>query len=306
MGEKNPTVSVIIPTYNRAHLLGRSILSVLNQTYQDFEIIVVDDASTDNTEELISSLVNEKIRYIRHEKNKGAGAARNTGIKAARGSYIAFQDSDDEWLLEKLEKQMKVFETGPEEVGMVYSDMWRLNGTRKWYFHSPSINPEDEIIYERALDNLVECIGIQTALIKKECFTNAGLFDESLNRLIDLEFFIRLSKYYYFNHIKEPLVHYFRTDYRIASSEKALVQSRMLILKKYYDDIKKNKKLLAGHYSRIGFALNLSGNFKHGSRYLIKAVKTYPFNTRLLLHAMLSFFGKEIYNKVLKIYDKLR
>jgi len=96
MNEKNPTVSVIIPTYNRAHTIGRAIKSVLNQTYQDFEIIVVDDGSTDNTEEVVKSFRDKRIRYIQHKKNKGAAAARNTGIKSAKGKYIAFQDSDDD------------------------------------------------------------------------------------------------------------------------------------------------------------------------------------------------------------------
>lgn len=103
--EKIPTVSVVIPTYNRAHLVGRAIQSVLNQTYQDFEIIVVDDGSTDNTEEVVKSFNDPRIRYIRHDQNRGGSAARNTGIKMARGEYIAFQDSDDEWLPEKLESR---------------------------------------------------------------------------------------------------------------------------------------------------------------------------------------------------------
>ena len=106
--KKNPTVSVVIPTYNRAPLIGRSIKSVLNQTYQDFEIIIVDDASTDNTKEVVSNFNDERIRYIQHEENKGEAAARNTGIKATRCDYIAPQDSDDEWIPEKLSTQIEL------------------------------------------------------------------------------------------------------------------------------------------------------------------------------------------------------
>lgn len=306
MSEKSPAVSVVVPTYNRAHLLGRSIRSVLNQTYQDFEIIVIDDASTDNTEELIMSLGNEQIRYIRHEKNKGAAAARNTGIKAARGSFIAFQDSDDEWLPEKLEKQMKVFKTSQEEVGMVYSDMWRQHGTKKRYFHAPSINPEDGIVYERALNYLLANIGVQSALIRKKCFAKAGLFDEEFKRYIDLEFFIRLSKYFYFYHIKEPLVIYFYTDNSLSFSIENDITARKFILEKYFIDIKKNNNILARHYLAIGYSLNLSGDFINSREYFIKAVKAYPFSPRLLLNAILSFLGKEIYNAVLKNYRNWR
>lgn len=101
-----PFVSIVIPTYNRARFLGRLVRSVLNQTYKNFEVIVADDASTDDTAEIIKTFKDDRIRYIRHESNAGAAAARNTGIKASRGEYVAFQDSDDEWLPEKLEKQM--------------------------------------------------------------------------------------------------------------------------------------------------------------------------------------------------------
>ena len=108
-------VSVIITTYNRAHLVGKAIKSVLNQTFQDFELIVVDDGSTDNTEEVINSFNDTRIRYIRHKINKGGNAARNTGLRNSKGEYIAFLDSDDEWLPEKLERQLEVFKKSQDE-----------------------------------------------------------------------------------------------------------------------------------------------------------------------------------------------
>jgi glycosyltransferase involved in cell wall biosynthesis len=119
--DKNPPViSVIIPTYNRAHLVGRAIRSVLAQTFQDWELIVVDDGSSDNTEEVVCSFQDPRICYISHEVNRGGSAARNTGIKVARGEYVSFLDSDDEWLPEKLEKQLACFRnTQMEQLGMV-------------------------------------------------------------------------------------------------------------------------------------------------------------------------------------------
>ena len=117
-----PVISVITATYNHSHLLGRCIQSVLNQTFQDFELIIVNDGSTDDTEKIVSNLSNEKVKYVRHPKNQGASVARNTGIRLAKGDYIAILDDDDEWMPEILEKQMKVFYTAPPEVG-VYSSV---------------------------------------------------------------------------------------------------------------------------------------------------------------------------------------
>jgi len=135
-------ISIILPTFNRAKIVSRSIRSVLNQTYKEFELIIIDDGSADCTQELISKIKDSRIRYIKHEKNKGAAAARNTGIKAAQYDLIAFQDSDDEWMPEKLEKQIKVMSSLPDDYGVVYSAFWRL-GKRKKYI------PDNDIIYTR-------------------------------------------------------------------------------------------------------------------------------------------------------------
>ena len=99
-------ISVIIPTYNRAKELKRSVESVLAQTYDNFELIIVDDGSKDNTQEVIASIPDERIRYIKLEQNRGAAGARNEGVRASKCDLIAFQDSDDIWREEKLERQM--------------------------------------------------------------------------------------------------------------------------------------------------------------------------------------------------------
>lgn len=307
MKEKSPKVSVIIPTYNRAHLVGRAIQSVLNQTYQDFEIILVDDGSTDNTAEVIKKFQEKekRIRYIKQARNKGAGAARNSGIKAARGEYIAFQDSDDEWFPEKLEKQIRVFENAPAEVGVVYTDMQRIyRDGRIKYWHSPIVTPEN-IINTKTLDYQVSNIGILSALIKKECFDRVGLFDVKFPRFIDLEFFIRLSKYYHFYLIREPLVKYYDTE-GISSNTKTISIARRLLLEKYFKDIKQNKKFLAKQYFDIGFSLCSNGDFQEGKDYLIKAVKANPLNVKFLLALFLSFFGQSVFNRAIAGYRKVK
>lgn len=301
MKENTREVSVIIPTYNRAHLIGRAIKSILNQTYQDFEIIVVDDGSTDNTEEVLKGFNDSRILYIRHNHNRGGAAARNTGIKAARGKYIAFQDSDDEWLPEKLEKQMKVFENVSPKVGIVYTDMWRITGDEREYFRSPAIMPDDGIVYKNALNNRVMNIGIQSAVIKRECFDKAGMFDAKFRRLIDLELFIRMSKYYCFCRIDEPLVNYFNTGEGISSDSKAAIEAKELILKKNFEEIKKNKKLLRDYLYNIGASLCLCGKTSVGRNYIIKAIQAYPLNIKPFLAAFVSLFGAKLYRKADKI-----
>ncbi len=343
--KKKPRVSVIIPTYNRAHLIERAIQTVLSQTYQDLEIIVVDDGSSDNTEEVVMTLKDERIRYIRHEENKGAPAARNTGIQAAKGDYIAFQDSDDEWLPQKLEKQMKVFETVSAKVGVVYTGFLRIENDKKEYIPYLWVTKKEGDIHKELLKG--SFITTPAILVRKECFKKAGMFDERLPRLQDWELVLRLSKYYDFKFIDEPLLKSpYMTD-SISSSEKARIKALKLILSKHLDNFMEDKKSLAKYYFGIGLHLCLNNeiaegesyitkafeinpdrrllsekyfiigrrlysnkNVKDGRNYLIKAVKTYPFNIKLLSVAFISFFGqgvyKSIYKKGVEFYQKIK
>jgi Glycosyltransferases involved in cell wall biogenesis len=128
-----PAVSVIIPTYNRAHTISQSIISILNQTYNNFELIIVDDGSTDNTEEVVKNFNDKRIKYIAHKENRGAASALNTGISFSSGSFVTFNGSDDEWLPEKLEEEMKGFKTSDSKVGVVYSALWEIYNNKKVY-----------------------------------------------------------------------------------------------------------------------------------------------------------------------------
>ena len=204
MSNQTPKVSIILPTYNRAYIIEKAIQSVLNQTYQDFELIIVDDGSTDNTEEIIKKLQekDKRIRYIKLETNKGAAAARNEGIKIAHGKYITFQDSDDEWLPEKLEKQMKIFETTPEDI-IVYTGFWRIDGDEKTYIPDINISNREGYIHKELLKG--NFVGTPSILLKKETLEKVALFDECLQRCQDWDLVIRLSEYYNFKLIDEPL-----------------------------------------------------------------------------------------------------
>jgi glycosyltransferase involved in cell wall biosynthesis len=227
-----PSVSVVIPTYNRAHLLGRSVRSVLAQTYADFELVVVDDGSTDGTPEVLKAFGDPRVRYVALSRNAGAGAARNVGIRVARGKFLAFQDSDDEWAASKLSKQMRAFGRGTERLGVVYSDMEviRADG-RAVHFAAPDVTC-GRLIDPATRFYQVHHIGIQSAVIRREYLEAAGDFDESLPAFEDMEMFVRLSRLCDFRRLREPLVKYHDTQ-GISHDPRARWVGRKMLLKLY-------------------------------------------------------------------------
>jgi glycosyltransferase involved in cell wall biosynthesis len=231
-----PAVSIVLPTYNRAALLGRSIRSVLGQSYGDFELIVIDDGSTDETSDVVSGFRDPRLRYVPLARNAGAGAARNVGIRMARGKLLAFQDSDDEWLPSKLAKQMSAFERGSVGLGVVYSDMQRVmcDGT-EIYFAAPSA-PSGRLIDPANRFYQVGNLGVQSTVIRRECLEAVGHFNEELPAFEDLEMFIRLSRRCDFYHLREPLVKYYDTQ-GVSKDAYACWVSRKKMLKLYFKEI---------------------------------------------------------------------
>ena len=198
-----PDVSVIIPTYNRAELLKRAIQSVLHQTYQDFDIVVIDDASTDDIRGMVESFNDDRIHYIRHGSNRGPSASRNTGIRATKAKYIAFIDSDDEWLPEKLEKQLAIFETASERVGVVYTAFWRIAEQGQTYFPWLNMSQRGGDIHDALMNE--NFITTSVVVIRRDCFEKTGMFDEGFPMWEDWELWIRVSKHYQFRFIDEAL-----------------------------------------------------------------------------------------------------
>ena len=303
MLNEEPTVSVVIPTYNREHLIGKSIQSVLDQTYKDFEIIVVDDGSSDNTKEVIKSFADARIRYVRHQQNKGGNAARNTGIELSRGEYIAFQDSDDEWLPEKLEKQMKVFGSALADVGVVYTRYWKIENDEKIDTQFSWVKQKEGNIHKELLKG--NFVTTSSMVVRKECFEKAGVFDERLPRAQEWELVIRFSKYYNFECIDEPLLISYCTPDSISANDKALIDALLIIIQKHFNEFTKDKELLSTYYCTIGIYICSNGDFKRGRGYLIKAVKIYPLNIKLLLITFISFVGEGMYLKAMKVYRKI-
>lgn len=303
MSDEKPDVSVIIPTYNRANLVGRSIQSVLSQTYRDFEVIIVDDASKDNTEDIIKSFFDKRIRYIRHKENKGGSAARNTGIRLAKGEFLAFLDSDDEWLPEKLEKQIEVFQKTSSDVGVVYTGYYWIGNNTKTYTPPDRITQKDGNIQAALLkENFVTT---SAALVKKECFEKLGLFDERFPALQDWELFIRFSKYYCFKCIDEPLAILYYQSASISGNQNVRTEAMKLIIEKHLKDFKKFNETLAKHYVSIGRQSYYNGYIYKGIKYYLKAIKANPLSIRLLLSIIITLFGRNVHIKSIDIYQKV-
>jgi len=298
----NPTVSVIIPTFNRAHLVGRAIHSVLVQTYQDFEIIVVDDGSTDNTEKVIKSFNDPRIRYVRHEKNKGGSAARNTGIKTARGKYIAFLDDDDEWLPEKLEKQINKFQTLPSIFGVVYSGFSYVSE------NGEIISNVIPTLRGKVYDNLLKenILGSPTPLIKKNCFKKAGLFDETLPSCQDWDMWIRLSKYYYFDFVPDILAKHYVHRHRISANLNKRIAARKKLIKKYWADLSQRPQILSIHLAQLGKLYFRAGDSTTALKYFLTSIKKDPSQKKNYIRLFFYALPPRVHKAVLGMIHTLK
>ena len=195
-----PKVSVIIPTYNRAQFLIEAIESVFNQSCRDFELIVIDDGSEDDTQERIKPFRN-RFRY-HYQENSGISRARNMGLKMSEGDYVAFLDSDDLWEKHKLQIQLKLFENNPQ-IQICYTDeIWMRNGVR--------VNPKkihrkfSGWIFHHCIPLCI--ISLSSAMMRRSLFNQVGFFDEQLPACEDYDLWLRISLITPIHFIPTPLI----------------------------------------------------------------------------------------------------
>ena len=237
-------ISVIIPTYNRANLLKEGISSVLKQTYQNFELIIVDDGSLNNTEKIVKGFKDQRIVYLKHEKNRGVAESCNTGVKKAMGDYVFILNDDDlivPWALEKLIKKIK--QSDLENLGGVYGWSWWINDKGKTL---RIINLKkrgyifDMILKKQIFTNL---------LIKKEVFERVGVYNESLLSNEDFDFYLRMAKKYQFDFVPEILT-IIRTHSQthLSTFTKRHIRGHAKIIKKYSGNSRSQKFLLVSFF----------------------------------------------------------
>ena len=311
-GTSSPLVSVIIPTYNRARLVGEAIESVLAQTYKHLEIIVVDDGSTDGTEEALGPY-RERIEYI-YQQNRGASAARNTGIFRARGDYIAFLDSDDLWVPEKLELQVDYLEKHAD-CGLVYTDCEFLV-------------VRDGRVVERIEKNLTGYSGyaylqifmrnevfIPTVLLRRDCLGAVGYFDEKLTFFEDVDLWFRLSRCFKFGHIGKKLAVCRRYGDNITLSSPSALLEYARLLQSHAESCPEIKRALGR--GRVGrrisdlFFLHArgffeKGDFRNARKYLWEAIANYPGRWNYYFYFLLCLFPPPVVEGLRRLKRTLR
>lgn len=295
-----PKVSVIIPTYNRANYVVEAIESVFNQTYRNMETIVIDDGSTDDTQEKISQL-RDRIKYI-YQDNRGPAIARNWGIRASQGEFIAFLDSDDVWLAEKLELQIGLLESR-REVGLVYSDAFRSYG------NTGIIEKDTEFVRLKPYagwtfghlfrDNFIHT---STVVVRKRCLEEVGVFDEGGNFVPaeDYDLWLRIAARYQIDYINKPLIKY--RDHSTNISGKNMqdeLPQVLAVLEKLLDrepqlaeelgDLKK-KRLSELHYW-IGRNYFSSYELRRSRNHFLSVIQYSPYQIKPYIYLILSLLG---------------
>ena len=286
--DRTPKVSVIIPTFNRSKTVMRAVKSVLNQSYQNIEIIVIDDGSTDDTATILG-LLNDKVQ-VHYQKNLGAGAARNAGIKYAQGEFIAFLDSDDEWYSDKLEIQMKRFSKEPDidliSTGTIFVD-------QSGKIHRIQSVERSGYLFEKLL--YTNEISTSSVVVKRKCLINNNLFFRTdLPCREDWDLWIRLSARCQFEIMPDILVrnHIQKNSRGSASPEFLGQQYRVIIndlmMDQYIGSYVKNNinHIEANVLFVVAYLHYVSGNTNKARSYLLKALLKSP--TKLKLWSVLA------------------
>jgi glycosyltransferase involved in cell wall biosynthesis len=289
MSPAQPAVSVVLPTYNRETSIRTAVNSVLGQTFVDLELIVVDDCSNDGTVAVLETIDDPRLRVIRHARNAGGSAARNTGLAAARGPWVAFQDSDDEWLAAKLERQMqRLSGLGQGWVGC-YCGMLVVNAPLNPSAASdrrPSVRyvpsgrgprPEGDML-ERLLAQSL--ISTQTLVARREALEAIGGFDPEMPALQDWDCVLRLARLGRIALVDEPLVLQRFSSDSLSRSWRNRLTARRRIVEKNGDLLRERPSVLAEHYHTIAGAHYAIGETRESRRWLRQALRLAPFRLR--------------------------
>lgn len=298
-----PLVSVIVPAYNRAHVLRRAVASVLAQTVRNIEVIIVDDCSDDGTELLVRELSREhdEVAYLRHDRRRGAGAARNTGERRARGVYLAFLDSDDAWLPEKLEKQLSAFERSTPQTAIVYTGACiedEVSGASR----IRRAQDKGDVLERQIARNIIG--SPSRVMIRRSAFRACGGFDESLPAYADWDLWIRVASRYYVECVDEPLVRYAESADAMSADPAMMISAHEALWSKHRIG-GLSRRIRALHHCRLGHRLFVRGVSARGRYHLVRALAIEPWRPLHAALVLLSLLGRRAYKRVVFMVMKI-
>lgn len=290
-----PKISIIIPAYNRADLLPRTINSVLNQTFKDFELIVIDDGSTDNTKEVVEKFVlqDNRVKYLWQKNSGGAAGPKNNAINYCTGKYIAYLDHDDEWLPSKLEKQYNFFEQSTKKnLGLVSCNVLIVKEKGVEGVHKMSKYNSIEDLLLRGGDYAFSNSSI---MIPRAVVDIAGPRDESLKLFEDQDIFIRIALAgYTFDFVDEVLIKYYIDDTNLSKDFKRAAPDYERFVAKHKKLLEKYPKILAIHYRHLGTMHFLAGETSQARKSFINSIHIDP-SVRNIVTALCALLGRKVY-----------
>lgn len=297
-------ISIVLTCYNGARWIDKAIESVLAQTRQDFELIIVDDGSKDDSKLKINSYLSDaRIRYT-YQENSGFSAAINRGLRESRGEFIGFIGQDDMWMPKKLQYQIEYLKNH-EHVGVVYSNYISVNSeeqiTGVVRAKAPS-SSRRETVKSLFLSNF---IGFETALARRECFDRVGFFDEHLVGFSDYDFWLRIAGQFDIGLLDKVLVKKRMHKHQLSiASRMSVIQDEFLVARKALGNYPYLGELCARKYGSLFYLLGVTylqqGNVTLARRCLLKAFRLQPFK----LKALLIYLAPNEYNKIVAYYQR--
>lgn len=283
-----PLVSVIIPAFNRQATICAAIESVLRQTYAAIEVILIDDCSADGTFEAAANIADPRLRLVRAPQNLGSGGARNLGLAQAHGTWIAFQDSDDEWLPAKLEKQMeRLLAPGTDYIGsycgmMTIAGLDHREGQRSapFYTPDPSIRRVETGLAEALLER--NFISTQTLVVRRDAIRSIGGFDQSFPANEDWDLALRLALHGPLAFVDEPLVLQTFSANSLSRNTAKLLDAQQRMLVKHASLFASHPHVLARFYYLLAGGCRRMGDLPSARRYLFQALRLQPGNPKFL------------------------
>lgn len=295
-----PAVSVVIPTYNRQAALARALRTVVAQSYGDWELIVVDDASTDGTEAVVRSSGDGRLAYVRHPQNRGGGAARNTGIRLAQGKYVAFLDSDDEWFAGKLAQDVEAFESSGERVGLVYCGKELVGADGRVLLRRlPTLQGD---VYRQLLahDFIGSCSRVA---VRTEVAQSLGGFDESLPSGQDWDMWVRTARVARVACVPECLVRRHLGHEQISGSLKRIYEGHLKVVEKHREEF--DAGTLSRHWADLA-AMAMNYDMRSGRELARASLRLRAFQPRALASLTASFLGMTGYRWLFRKYTGWR